>query len=64
MSRLAKSSPQKWEDIFRQNRDNLLDTINEYEKNLSLFKSSLKNKDWTKINKLMNNANTLHQIFK
>jgi prephenate dehydrogenase len=64
MSRLAKSSPIMWEDIFRQNKNNLLHTLDEFEKNLKMFKENLKKDNWQEISQLMNNANTLHEVFK
>ena len=34
MSRIAKSSPRMWGDIFKQNRKNLLDSIDLFEEHL------------------------------
>ncbi|MEA3331860.1 MAG: prephenate dehydrogenase [Campylobacterota bacterium] len=62
MSRLAKSSPRMWEDIFRQNRSNLLEAIELFEGELSELKKSIENDDWQKVNKTMENGNDLHDI--
>jgi prephenate dehydrogenase len=43
MSRLAKSSPDMWEDIFKQNRENLLDAIDVFQRELDTFKKEIKN---------------------
>ena len=63
MSRLAKSSPAMWEDIFRQNRDNLLESIEHFEAELSHMKKALKSEDFTTLKEKMQSANTLQDIF-
>ncbi|QOG11181.1 prephenate dehydrogenase [Arcobacter sp. FWKO B] len=64
MSRIAKSSPNMWCDIFRQNRTNLLDALNIYESKLAMLKEMLQNEDYDGIHKYMAKANTLHDILK
>jgi prephenate dehydrogenase len=64
MSRIAKSSPNMWCDIFRQNRENLLDALNIYESKLAMLKEMLHNEDYDAIHKYMAKANTLHDILK
>jgi len=63
MSRLAKSSPHMWEDIFRQNRSNLLDAIETFQAELEEFKKEIKNEDWEKVREKMHRANKLEEIF-
>jgi len=62
MSRLAKSSPNMWEDIFRQNKSNLLEAISIFEQELSQLKSAIKNDDWRQVHKEMSDGNKLHDI--
>jgi len=62
MSRLAKSSPYMWEDIFRQNKDNLLEAITLFEKELTQMKSYIENDEWDKVHQEMAYANKLHDI--
>lgn len=62
MSRLAKSSPYMWEDVFKQNKTNLLEAINIFETELSQLKQDIENDDWEQVNKKMNDANKLHDI--
>lgn len=62
MSRIAKSSPNMWTDIFRQNRENLLDSIEVYEKHMQSMKKMLQDEDYESIHKWMEKANTLHDI--
>lgn len=64
MSRIAKSSPNMWCDIFRQNRQNILDSLNIYESKLAMLKEMLQNEDYDAIHKYMAKANTLHDILK
>ncbi len=63
MSRLAKSSPQMWEDIFKQNKENLLESIEHFEIELGRLKKSIKNDDWEELHKRMKKANKLQEIF-
>ncbi|MDO9208299.1 MAG: prephenate dehydrogenase [Sulfuricurvum sp.] len=63
MSRLAKSSPTMWEDIFRQNRANVLEAVELFESELATLKVALKEKDYTTLHKEMKDANKLYEIF-
>ena len=62
MSRIAKSSPNMWADIFRQNRGNLLNGIEIFEKQMADMKKMLEKEDYENISKWMTKANTLHDI--
>ncbi len=62
MSRLAKSSPKMWRDIFQQNRDNLLNSIDYFAHELEQFKNLIEKKDWEKLEEKMKSANSLHKI--
>ncbi len=62
MSRIAKSSPNMWEDIFRQNKDNLLEAMNTFQTELKKCQKMVKNEEWDALNTWMKEANTLHDI--
>jgi len=62
MSRIAKSSPNMWEDIFRQNKNNLIEAVECFQKELKACKTMVENEEWEKLNKWMEEANTLHDI--
>lgn len=62
MSRIAKSSPHMWEDIFRQNRSNLIEAIENFEVELKKCRHMVENEEWENLNKWMSEANTLHDI--
>jgi len=62
MSRLAKSSPTMWADIFKQNQTNLLTSIELFEKELSKCKKMIKNDDFGSLEQWMGDATTLHKI--
>lgn len=62
MSRIAKSSPAMWTDIFRQNKNNILDSIEIFEKNMGDIKKMLQDDDYEEIKKWMLKANSLHDI--
>ncbi len=63
MSRLAKSSPYMWEDIFRQNKENLLEAIELFQEELTMMKKNIQNDKWEQVHKEMADANKLHDIF-
>ena len=62
MSRLAKSSPYMWEDVFRQNKTNLLEAITLFEEELSYLKNAIESDDWESVHQTMKDANKLHDI--
>ncbi|MBN2823931.1 MAG: prephenate dehydrogenase [Campylobacterales bacterium] len=62
MSRIAKSSAYMWEDIFRQNKDNLLLSITCFEKELGYCKDLIEEEKWGELNQWMQKANLLHTI--
>jgi len=62
MSRLAKSSPYMWEDIFRQNKTNLLEAITIFEDELKQLKTAIESDDWEKVHQEMADGNKLHDI--
>jgi prephenate dehydrogenase len=62
MSRIAKSSPAMWTDIFRQNRTNLLDSLNIYELEIQNLKKMLEDEKYEDITNWMKKANSLHDI--
>ncbi|MDQ1325676.1 MAG: prephenate dehydrogenase [Campylobacterota bacterium] len=62
MSRIAKSSPTMWEDIFRQNKTNLLQAIEAFETELDKCRTMVENEEWGTLNRWMQEANKLHHI--
>ncbi len=63
MSRLAKSSPTMWSDIFKQNKANLLISLEVFKKELRYAKELIEEERWEELKEWMQNATTLHQIF-
>jgi len=64
MSRLAKSSPNMWGDIFRQNKTHLLDSLSYFETELAHMKKMVQNEQWDELDDKMKDANSLHDILK
>jgi prephenate dehydrogenase len=62
MSRIAKSSPQMWSEIFMQNRSNLLHSIELFETELKKAKDMIEAESWDELAAWMGNATTLHKI--
>jgi prephenate dehydrogenase len=60
--RLAKSSPAMWAPIFMQNRENVLDVLNEHISQLRKFKACLEKENYDYLYELMENANTIRRI--
>lgn len=62
MSRIAKSSPQMWSDIFGQNKKNLLHSIDLFMNHMNLVKELVEKDDHENLKKWMEKANSLHEI--
>ncbi|PWT94616.1 MAG: prephenate dehydrogenase [Bacteroidetes bacterium] len=60
--RLAKSNPLMWAPIFMQNRENVLDVLNEHISQLRKFKSCLEKENYEYLMELMQNANKIRKI--
>lgn len=60
--RLAKSSPQMWGPIFKQNQDYVVESLNVYIRHLEAFKASLLNKSEDQLYELMKNANKIREV--
>lgn len=60
--RLAKSSPDMWIPIFRQNRDNVLDVLDEHINQLARFRSLLIKKDFETFYNLIQESNQIRKI--
>lgn len=60
--RLAKSSPAMWTPIFKQNKENVVETLEEYIQNLIEFKKMLLEDDYEGIYNEMNNTNKIKEI--
>jgi prephenate dehydrogenase len=62
--RLAKSNPSMWAPIFMQNRENILDVLNEHISQLRKFKACLEKENNDYLWELMENANRIGRIIK
>jgi prephenate dehydrogenase len=62
--RLAKSSPEMWTPIFKQNKDNVIETLEEYIINLIHFKNMMKDDNFDAIFDEMTRANHIKDILK
>jgi prephenate dehydrogenase len=62
--RLAKSSPAMWTPIFEQNKENVVETLNEYIQNLEDFKQKLIENDFGGIFKEMDDTNKIKEILR
>ncbi len=60
--RLAKSSPAMWAPIFKHNKQNVIETLEEYISNLDAFKQMLLEDDYEGIYREMNNTNRIKEI--
>lgn len=62
--RLAKSNPSMWVPIFMQNRENVLDVLNEHISQLRKFKACLEKENYDYLQELIQNANKISRILK
>jgi prephenate dehydrogenase len=62
--RLAKSSSAMWVPVFMQNRENVLDVLNEHITQLRKFKACLEKENTAYLMELIENANKIKRILK
>jgi prephenate dehydrogenase len=62
--RLAKSNADTWVPIFMQNKENVLDVLNEHITQLRKFKASLEKENWDYLRELIEHANEIKRILK
>ncbi len=62
--RLAKSSPAMWTPIFKQNKKQVIKSLEEYIQNLSNFKDLLENDNYEEVYNEMQNTNRIKEILK
>lgn len=60
--RLAKSNSATWVPVFKENKENLLDVLNEYITQLRKFKSSLEKENWTYLKELIEHSNKIKKV--
>ncbi|MFZ4860684.1 prephenate dehydrogenase [Sphingobacterium sp. Mn56C] len=62
--RLAKSSPDMWTPIFKQNRSNVLEVLEEHIKQLQKLHDKLQDEDYEGLHKLIKKSNKIKRIIK
>ncbi|GGI55783.1 prephenate dehydrogenase [Winogradskyella haliclonae] len=60
--RLAKSSPAMWTPIFKQNKTNVIETLDKYINNLKHFKRLMEKDDFQSVYQEMESTNYIKQI--
>jgi prephenate dehydrogenase len=60
--RLAKSNPDTWIPIFEQNRDNVLDVLDEYINTVSRFRTLLIKRNFDEFGGLIRDANQIKRV--
>jgi prephenate dehydrogenase len=60
--RLANSNPATWVPVFMQNRENVLDVLNEHITQLRKFKSCLEKENYDYLFELIKNANKIKKV--
>ena len=60
--RLAKSSPAMWAPIFRQNKANVLEVLEDYIKNLQQFRDLMKKDEFEEIYQEMDRTNHIKEV--
>ncbi len=62
--RLAKSNPAMWVPIFLQNKENVLDVLNEHIEQLKKFRDSIRDNNGNDLKDLIEHANKIKRILK
>lgn len=60
--RLAKSAASMWQPVFELNRDNVIDVIKNYEKQLGKFRKAIEDGDSEMISSLIGNSNKIKKV--
>ncbi|AWI34224.1 prephenate dehydrogenase [Helicobacter apodemus] len=63
MVRIAKSSPKMWSDISKQNREEILKSLEYFQKEINFAKELINNQKWEELENWMTEANSLYKIF-
>lgn len=62
MSRIAKSSPLMWIDIFKNNKNNMIKSLKTYNEELSKAIKMIEDDKWDDLSEWVKKANSLHNI--
>ncbi len=62
MSRIAKSSPAMWRDVFEQNQTHLIEAIDSFQRELERCRNMVDEGEWESLYAWMAEANRLHEI--
>ena len=62
MIRIAKSSPVMWTDIFKQNKQHLINSIDLFKKELDECENLIKNEQWDELREWMGEARKIREI--
>jgi len=62
--RLAKSSPEMWSSIFIENKNNIIESLEEYILNINNFKKLIESGDQENLNSEMKKINGIREILK
>lgn len=62
MIRVAKSSPVMWSDIFKQNKENIIGSIEMFKDELSVCEKLVKEERWEELHEWMSSARKIREI--
>ncbi|NPA82317.1 MAG: prephenate dehydrogenase [Epsilonproteobacteria bacterium] len=62
MSRIAKSSPKMWSDIFKQNKNNLLKALRCFKDEIDKVENLVESENWEDLEKWMQEGREIHKI--
>jgi prephenate dehydrogenase len=62
--RLAKSAASMWNPVFFLNRENMLDVIDNYEKQIAKFRQAIEKSDQQKLKTLIEKSNEIKKVIK
>ncbi|WP_297811195.1 prephenate dehydrogenase [uncultured Helicobacter sp.] len=63
MVRIAKSSPRMWCDISKQNRKEILNSLDIFQQEMNHAQTLIQKEQWEELEQWMAKANSLHKIF-
>ncbi|NLY03610.1 MAG: prephenate dehydrogenase [Campylobacter sp.] len=62
VSRIAKSSPEMWVDVFRQNRENVINSVSAFRDELEICEKMIKEERWDELKEWLYDARVIREF--
>ncbi|NLK66066.1 MAG: prephenate dehydrogenase [Campylobacteraceae bacterium] len=62
VGRIAKSSPEMWSDIFKQNKQNVINAVDAFRKELDICEEMIENDRWSELEEWLGDARVIREF--